>query len=160
MSKASGSTRTRQNATEKSLKNDFRKDILSGNGFSYIEQNNDYYKGKKTALAKEIKGLYQEAVDTIKDTINGLNLDSVGALNTLEANYRERLSSLNSKISEKIDVLKYNADRGYGNVKRAQQAVRELNSLSASIDKVREEMNSNNNLIRLNEVLIKHDKWG
>lgn len=132
---------------------------MSGNGFSYIEQNNDYYKGKKTALAKEIKGLYQEAVDTIKDTINGLNLDSVKGINTLETYYRERLNTLSAKIDDRIAILKHNADRGYGNKTRAQQAVSELHTLASNVDKVIVEIRNNEKLLKLNEVLIKKGKW-
>lgn len=161
MAKNSGGTRNRANnaSTESNLKTEFRKNILNSEEFSEIERNADYYKGSRTALAKELKGLYKEAVDAVKDTVNNLNLESVEGLYNIETYYRERLSSLNSKISDKIEALRYNADRGYANKTRAEQAVSELYSLKRNIDNVGKKATNSDNLQKLNEVLIKKGKW-
>ena len=161
MAKNSGGTRQGKNnaSTESNLKNDFRKDVLQSEGFAEIERNSDYYKGSRTALAKEVKGLYKEALDTIKDTINKFNLNSVEGLYAIETYYRERLSSLKTKIEDKIEALRYNADRGYGNKKRAEQVINELFSLERNIDDVRKDINGNDNLIKLEVVLSKKGKW-
>lgn len=161
MAKGSGGTRQRSSntSTESNLKNDFRKDILNSEEVAELERNSDYYKGSRTALAKELKGLYKEAVDTVKDAVNNFNLESVEGVYNIETYYRERLSSLSSKISDKIEVLRYNADRGYANKTRAEQAVSELNSLKRNIDNVGKKATNSNNLQKLNEVLIKKGKW-
>lgn len=161
MAKGSGGTRQRSSntSTESNLKNDFRKDILNSEEVAELERNSDYYKGSRTALAKELKGLYKEAVDTVKDAVNNFNLESVEGVYNIETYYRERLSSLNSKISDKIEALRYNADRGYANKTRAEQAVSELYSLKRNIDNVGKKATNSNNLQRLNEVLIKKGKW-
>lgn len=79
MAKGSGETRKRSSntSTESNLKNEFRKDILNSEEVAELERNSDYYKGSRTALAKELKGLYKEAVDTVKDAVNNFNLESV-----------------------------------------------------------------------------------
>ena len=161
MAKNSGGTRQgKNNASEEGkLKNEFRRDVLQSEGFAEIERNSDYYKGSRTALAKEVKGLYKEAVETIKDTISKMNLESVEGLYDAEIYYRERLSSLNTKIGDKIEALRYNVDRGFGNKKRAEQVVSELYSLARNIDVVRKETISNDNLPKLEIVLSKKGKW-
>lgn len=161
MAKNSGGTRQgKNNASEEGiLKNEFRRDVLQSEGFAEIERNSDYYKGSRTALAKEVKGLYKEAVETIKDTISKMNLESVKGLYDAEIYYREQLSSLNTKIDDKIEALRYNVDRGFGNKKRAEQVVIELSSLARNIDVVRKEAISNDNLPKLEIVLSKKGKW-
>lgn len=161
MAKTSGGTRQRSNSTstENQLKNDFRKDILSSEEVNEIERTYDYYKSSRTAVAKEIKGLYKEAVDTVKDVVNNFNLESVEGINNLETYYRKRLSSLNSSISDKIETVKYNADRGYGNKTRAERVIDELNALKGNINNVGKITYTSNNILRLNEILIKKGKW-
>lgn len=161
MAKSSGGTRQKTNntSTESNIKNEFRKDVLNSKGIANMERTLEYYKRLKRTFAKDIKELYKEAIDTVKDTVGKLNLESVYGVNTIDAYYIERLSSLNLKISDKISVIKYNADRGYANKMRSQDAVDELYSLKIYIDDVGKEISSNKNLLKLNEILIKKDKW-
>lgn len=161
MAKSSGGTRQKTNntSTESNIKNEFRKDVLNSKGIANMERTLEYYKRLKRTFAKDIKELYKEAIDTVKDTVGKLNLESVYGVNTIDAYYIEQLSSLNLKISDKISVIKYNADRGYANKMRSQDAVDELYSLKIYIDDVGKEISSNKNLLKLNEILIKKDKW-